>query len=464
MDRRSLLKGLTIFPYALTSEKSSLSEVSPYEFATPVPEPGPLHPERPINPVQDQPSNFDHSALLLLEEIRYRGSQFFFTYGHSESGLMLDRVRVIGTPEQSAPVGSIAATGFALSALCVAAQHNYAPASRCEERILTTLEFLLTKSEHQHGFFPHYLDAKTGGVALNSEFSSIDTAILLAGALHAASYLNSSRVESYAESLYARVNWPWMTGLHAADGKGGELALCMGWHPATGFLQARWDAYSECLLMYLLAVGSPSYPIPSASWHEIRRNTFDYGGMRFISSYGALFIHQYLHLWADVRGMHDDYTNYFENSISAIHAHKAWCMLQHGRFPWVDERLWGFSASDSAEGAYQAWAAPPELGIWDATIAPHAAGGSLALLPEESVVVLKTIHEHYPKSFTKYGFTNAFRPGYGKPDWFDPYIISGDLALIMLMAENQQTGSVRSTFSRNIYTRRAMNAVGLRNT
>ena len=418
----------------------------------------------PIKAVPDQPSNFDHSALTLLEEVRYRGAQFFLSFSHPESGLMLDRVRILEPAGRTTSISSIAATGFSLSALCVAAQHSYINPSQCEERLLTTLNFLLTRAEHERGFFPHYLDVSSGTAALASEYSSMDTAILLAGAIHAALFLNSRKAETYAEELYSRVDWSWMLGGDVDKVSTGTPALHMGWHPQTGFLQERWDAYSECLLMYLLAVGSPTHSIPARSWDAVRRSTFDYGGMRFISSYGALFIHQYLHIWADVRSVQDNYSNYFENSISAIHAHKTWCMLQHGRFPWVDERLWGFSASDSAGGAYQAWAAPPVVGVWDGTIAPHAAGGSLGLLPEESIVALKTIREHYPQSFTRYGFTNAFRPGMRQPEWFDPYAISGDLALIMLMAENQQTGSVRTTFQKNVHTSRAMEAVGFRKT
>ena len=233
----------------------------------------------------------------------------------------------------------------------------------------------------------------------------------------------------------------------------------MGWSPHSGFLKARWDSYSECLLMYLLAIGAPRYPLQPATWNAIQRNTFDYGGIRFISSYGALFIHQYLHVWTDLRGWNDGTADYVQNSVAAIRAHKTWCMLQHGRFPWVDERVWGFSASDAPSGSYAAWAAPPVVGNWDGTLSPHAAGGSLTLLPEESIVVLKAMREHFGECFTRYGFVDAFNPGLDPSRrWFDGDVIAIDLALTMLMAENYRTGSVREA---GMHSREVMNAMHL---
>ncbi len=287
---------------------------------------------------------------------------------------------------------------------------------------------------------------------------------LLAGALHARRYLNSSIADQLASTIYERVEWPWMLGV-AAHSSTKEATLSMGWLPESGFLNGRWDSYSECLLMYLIAIGSPTHPLPEQSWNAIARNTFDYGGIRFLSSFGALFIHQYLHVWADVRGLHDGYTNYFENSISAVRAHKTWCMLQHGRYPWVDERVWGFSASDTKRSTYMAWAAPPEVGDWDGTLAPHAAGGSLPLMPEECIVVLKAMREHHPRCFRKYGYVNAFNPGADNGNgWFDTDVIASDLALTMLMAENHSTGSVRADFMRNPEIRHALAATGFRST
>jgi hypothetical protein len=418
-----------------------------------------------VQPVRDEPTNFDPAAVALLEEIRVRGAAYFLEQADEATGIVFDRAPADGGPRNSDNIsGSIAATGFGLSSLCVAAEHRYLPPAQCEQRILLTLSFLLNRAQHERGFFPHYLDLRTGRAIAGSEFSSIDTALLLAGAMHARRFLNSAKADQLVSAIYERIDWPWMLN-GEQHVEGAPKTLSMGWLPGAGFLSARWDSYSECLLMYLLAIGSPTHPLAPPVWEAVQRNTYDYGGIRFISSFGALFIHQYLHVWVDVRGLSDGHANYFQNSVAATRAHKAWCMLQHGRFSWVDERVWGFSACDTPHGLYAAWAAPPVVGDWDGTLSPHAAGGSLPLLPEESIVVLKAMRDHHPRCFRRYGFVNAFNPGTDQGSgWFDSDVIASDLALILLMAENQQTGLVRANFMKNVEIHRAMQAVGFRRT
>jgi hypothetical protein len=389
--------------------------------------------------------------------MRERAAHFFFDQANEESGLVYDRARADGSPTlRTQPLASIAATGFALSALAVAATHGYLSVESCEQRILTTLKTVANDLPHKHGFLPHYVNAQTFYVLAPLEYSSIDTALFLSGALHAASVLNSSRVDVLVRSIYERVDWRWMTNR--------EETLCMGWEPGRGFQDVRWNSYSECLLMYLLAIGSPTHPIPASSWDAVTRNTYDYGGIRFISSFGALFIHQYPHLWLDLRTVRDRYANYFNNSIAAMRAHKTWCMLQHGRFGWVDERIWGFSASDTPHGAYAAWGAPPTVGDWDGTLSPHAAAGGLVLMPEECIVALKAFRSTYPRSWTKYGFVNAFNPGTPNGGWYDPDIISIDLGLSMLMVENLLTGNVWASCRQIPELTRSMKAVGFSQT
>lgn len=456
MNRRQALLGLGSIPAAAVG--TALLETTGCRRAQEGGFPR-LHwtsPQKPHRPVHNQPSNFDAAGTRLADEICERASHFFYDQADPETGLVYDRAHADGSfTQRTQPLASIAATGFGLSALCVAASHGYLQQSVCEERILKTLQTVAQRVPHQHGFLLHYLHARTCAGLDPVEYSSIDTTLFLAGALHAAAYLNSSVADTLVNEMYRRVDWPWMTN---GDGR----SLVMGWEPARGFQTERWDSYSECLLMYLLAIGSPTHPLPVSSWEVIQRNTYDYGGIRFISSVGALFIHQYPHLWLDLRGLHDGHTDYFQNSISAMRAHKTWCMLQHGRFSWIDERTWGFSASDTPRGSYSAWGAPPVEGDWDGTISPHAAGGGLALMPEESLVVLKTIRDHFPRAFGRYGFVNAFNPGAPEEGWYDPDIISIDLGLTMLMVENQHSGAVRATGAQVPALARAMTHVGFR--
>lgn len=310
------------------------------------------------------------------------------------------------------------------------------------------------------GFFPHYLDVHTGQRQLPSEFSSIDTTLLLFGAFHARSVLNSKEADQLVRQIYERVDWRWMQ--NADDASVDKPAmLSMGWTPEAGFLSSRWTSFSECLLMYAAAIASPTHGLPAKIWDQIERHVYNFGGIRFVSSYGALFIHQYPHIWLDLRYVRDPYGDPCGNATSAIKAHKMWCMLQHAKFPWINESLWGFSASDTPDGSYRAWGAPPEVGAWDGTIAPHAAGGSLVLLPDECIAALATMREGYPRCFDRFGFVDAFNPGArNNRGWFDPDVIAIDLGLTMLMAENLATRSVQQAATNCPEMKRAMKAIG----
>jgi hypothetical protein len=164
-------------------------------------------------------------------------------------------------------------------------------------------------------------------------------------------------------------------------------------------------------------------------------------------------------VWGDFRNLHDGHTNYWENSIAATRADKIFCMLQHGDFPWMDESMWGYSAADNRHGGYTVWAGPPSMNHPDGTLCPHAAGGSLSLLPGECLAVLTAMRQRYPKSFTRYGFVDSFRPD-PKEEWYDPDVISIDLGLVMLAAENLRTGSVWREFMKNKEIKDAMQQVG----
>jgi hypothetical protein len=121
--------------------------------------------------------------------------------------------------------------------------------------------------------------------------------------------------------------------------------------------------------------------------------------------------------------------------------------------------MWGYSAADNRRGGYTVWAGPPAMNHPDGTLSPHAAGGSLALLPGECLAVLRTMRERYPLSFTRYGYVDSFRPDPKEP-WYDPDVISIDLGLTMLAAENLRTGSVWREFMKNESIGEAMRAVG----
>ncbi|MGC8549710.1 MAG: glucoamylase family protein [Acidobacteriaceae bacterium] len=389
-------------------------------------------------------------AEALLDEIEERGSRFFYEQAGKRTGQVRDHAPVVGAPKND--VASIASTGFGLTALCMAHQRGYLPAGACEARVEKTLRFLVEECPHVHGFLYHFLNTETAAREWKCEVSSIDTALLLCGVLTARQYFaGNRRIEEYATRFYERVNWQWMMN-------GGDT-LSMGWYPETGFIKARWNTYSELMAMCLMAIGSPTYPVPAGMWEKIARPRLNYGGIEYITNMHApLFIHQYAHAWVDFRGQRDRYANYFTNSIAATRAHQLWCLVEGRKFPWMDENLWGITASDTAQG-YSVRGGPPTMGDVEGTVVPTACGGSLVFLPRECAHVLGYMREKYPRSWTRYGFVDAFQPEAG---WYAPDVLGIDQGPMVVMAENLRTGWVWKYFMRNREIGNAMQAVGFR--
>jgi hypothetical protein len=386
------------------------------------------------------------SASDLLVEIERRACFFLFEQADPATGLVKDRA--LHTGVDSHTVSSIAAVGFALSGMCIAHANGFLKRSEAQNRVQKTLEFLARSMPHEHGFFYHFVDMHTAEREFRSEISSIDTALLLLGVLHARAYFDSKSIRQLAAEIYERVDWKWMLN-------GGET-LDHGFKPESGFLKSRWDSYSELMGMYLLAIGSPTHPIPPSSWEAWSRPVFEYGDLRYISAHAPLFIHQSAHAWVDFRHKRDAHANYFENSRIATLAHKRFCLSLSDKFPWYSNELWGITASDSERG-YVVWGGPPPMGPIDGSIVPCAAGGSLVFLPDDCNLVLKTIFERYPKAWTRYGFVDAFNP---KTGWYNPEVLGIDQGIMLLMAENLRSEGVWRVFMRNEEIVRAMKAVG----
>ncbi len=243
---------------------------------------------------------------------------------------------------------------------------------------------------------------------------------------------------------------------------GHATLLSHGWKPETGFLKPRWDTYSEDSILYMLAIGSPTYPISPSSWYAFWRDRYRYEGYAYFTTIGVpLFMHQYSHAWIDFRGRRElrgDRIDYFDNSISATLAHRAFCMNLAREFPGYGPNVWGITASDSAKG-YLAWGGPPRDPAIDGTVVPSAPGGSLMFTPELSIAALRTMRDKFGKDvYGKYGFIDAFNPNTG---WFDRDVIGINAGIILLSAENLRTGNVWRWFMLNREIPLAMRRIGL---
>jgi hypothetical protein len=297
-----------------------------------------------------------------------------------------------------------------------------------------------------HGFFYHFTDIETGERYRGSELSSIDTSLLLCGVLTARAHFDDLRIQSLAQQIYERVDWPWMLN--------GGKTFSMGWKPDTGFLHARWERYCELMMIYLLAIGSPSHAVAPEYWNNFTRPVIHYKGYDYISGNDPLFTHQYSQAWYDFRDKRDGYADYFTNSVTATRAHKAFC-LSYSK--WYGEDYWGITASDSV-GGYTTWGGPPAQGPIDGTVVPSAAAGSLALLPADCLSVLRAMRSKWGKqAWGRYGFVDAFHPA---ANWYDPDVLGIDQGISVVMAENLRSEMIWSTFMHNRECVSAMQRAG----
>jgi hypothetical protein len=395
---------------------------------------------RPLTQVSKQ-------ADALMDEMEERGCQFFYDEASPKTGLVRDRASSAGL--STSRVASIAATGFGLSALCIAAKRRYLSPVDCEQRVEKTLAFLLEECPHEHGFLYHFIDIESGQRMFDSELSSIDTSLLLCGVLMCRQYFGGNpRIAALATTFYRRIDWQWMLDEGAT--------LSMGWLPEQGFLKHRWDIYAELMTMYLMAIGSPTHPIPVSTWNALQRPLVQYGGIEYISGLAPLFIHQYAHAWCDYRDQRDLHANYFTNSIAATRAHQLWCLVLGQKYNWINQDMWGISASDSRDG-YRVWGGPPSIGPLDGTLVPCAAAGSLPFLPAECSHVLLSMREKMgPKVWTRYGFVDAFDV---KGGWFAEDVLGIDQGISVMMAENLRTGFCWEWFMKNPEIIHAMSEV-----
>jgi hypothetical protein len=390
-----------------------------------------------------------------LDEMQRRGCLFFIEQAGAKTGQVLDRVAANNTDGRRDPrvMASIAATGFGLSALCIADKRGYHPRQQIAEQVRRTLRYHCDQLPNVRGFYYHFNDVDTGERYRDVELSSIDTALLLCGVLTArAHFSDDAEIQRLATKIYNRVDWPWMLN--------GGKTFSMGWKPESGFLESRWSRFCELMMLYLLALGSPTHPIDPACWDAFTRPEIHYDGFSYIGGDDPIFTHQYSQAYFDFRGKRDRYVNYFQNSVTAAKAHEAFC-LSLGR-PYSAD-YWGISASDSAHG-YRAWGGPDSqgrsFGDVDGSVVPYATAGSLPFLPQACLRVQRSLKEKYgAKAWGRYGFCDAFHP---EADWYDPDVLGIDQGISVVMAENLRSGMVWSTFARNPEVDVAMRKAGFK--
>lgn len=393
-----------------------------------------------------------------LETVQRNALGYFLNRTSPTTGLVADNTR-----EDSH--ASIAATGLGLAAASAAVERGLVERGDAVKRILTTLRFFRDSPQSEEpnatgykGFYYHFLDMKHGRRAWQCELSVIDTALLMAGVLTVAMYFDGDdnqeqELRKLAGTLYQRVDWMW------AMNNGPTLSH--GWKPDSGFLRYTWDGYSEALLLYVLALGSPSHPIPPQSYHAWTsayqwENLYGYD---FLFA-ATLFIHQLSHVWIDFRGIQDEFMrekrcDYFENSRRATYIQREYAIRNPKRFKGYNKNCWGITASDGpgevkqtvdeVERQFFGYAARGiPYGPDDGTMAPWAVLGSLPFAPEIVFPAWRHCQEEYPEILSDDGYLSTFNPSFdtgtrAKPGWVCPAQYGLDQGPVVLMIENYRS-------------------------
>jgi hypothetical protein len=436
------------------------------------------------------PSPASPASADLLDDVQKRTFLYFWETTNPANGLVPDRWP---TPSFS----SIAAVGFGLTAYGVGAERGWITRDQAAERTLTTLRFFRDSKQGDapsgvtghRGFYYHFVDMKSGVRFEKVELSTIDTTLLLAGALFAQSYFDRDNamereIREVAEFLYRRAEWTYFFER--------PPLISMGWTPEHGLHDYDYRGYDEAMVLYILALGSPTHPIGKESWDAFTstyRWAEHYGQAHVV--FPPLFGHQYSHVWIDFRGIRDDFMrakgiDYYENSRRATIAQRAYAIDNPMDWRGYGENVWGLTACDgpvdgklTIDGrlrefwTYRARGTAPNEGEDDGTIAPTAAISSIAFAPELAIPAMEAMHRTWGTNlYQQYGFLDAFNPtlrietkvqagkiipGIG---WFDVDYLGIDQGPIVAMIENHRSELVWKTMRKNEHIVRGLKRAG----
>jgi hypothetical protein len=443
------------------------------------------------------PAKGQQSVLMpvdaMFDDLGQRTFRFFWETTNPDNGLAPD-----SWPSKS--TCSIAALGFALTAYPIGVERGWVTRVQARDRVLTTLRFLRSTPQGPEpmgrsgyrGFFYHFLDMKTGTRAdENVELSSVDTALLLAGVLYCQSWFDGTdageaEIRALAEELYARVDWRWMQTR--------PPSICHGWYPDSGFIKYDWKGYNEAMIVYLLALGSPTHAVDPDAW-SAWTSTYDrcwttFQGQEHLH-FASLFAHQFTHCWVDMRGIKDAYLgvrgmDYFENSRRATYAQREYASTNPMGWHGYGADLWGISACQGPAdiirpygGESRRFRSYAGRGIGahaydDGTIAPYAVASSLPFAPEIVTSTLQVMLARFgPRIYSRYGFFDAFNLSFDYDDvalstgqriagwgWVDSNYLGIDQGPMLAMLGNHENESVWRPMRSNPHLRRGLTRAG----
>lgn len=430
--------------------------------------------QQATNPVQEKKEDKAAVAVemkLNLEDLQHRTFNYFWETTDTINWQVLDRYPTL-------QFSSVAATGFGLTSYIVGSERGFVTREQAADRVLKTLRVLRKLPQGSgksgiagyKGFFYHFLTLDKALRYQEVELSTIDTGLLMAGVLSVMSYFDKDNpvekeIRDLADFLYRRVEWDW------AFTK--DNLISMGYHPERGFLDATWRGYNEAMVLILMAIASPTHPIPTEAWNAWTKDYqwATYYGQEHVN-FGPLFGHQYSHMYVDFKGIQDAYMrekgiDYFENSRRATYANRSYCIANPGAYVGYEQNVWGLTACDGpgnenklnpniAFMGYSARGAAQFYHVDDGTIAPTAVGGSVPFAPEICLPALNAMYEKYgDKIYQKYGFIDAFNLSIvnkdGTTGWYDKDYLGIDQGPILIQIENNRSGLIWNVMKKNKY-------------
>jgi hypothetical protein len=390
-----------------------------------------------------------------LDRIQRAAFLYFVETTNPANGLIAD------TSRNGSPC-SIAVVGFALSVFPVAVERGWIERKDAVERSLALLRFFKDSDQSgapdatgYKGFYYHFLSMETGARVWQSELSMVDSALLIAGALTAATYFSRDdadevELREIADALYRRVDWRW-----AQDERG---VIRQGWKPESGFLHYVWQGYNEAIVLYVLALGSPTHSL-EGDGYEAWTVTYQWEnlyGYDFLYA-GPLFIHQFSHAWLDLRGIRDNFMrekccDYFENSRRAVLIQQEYAQRNPNEFAGYDEYCWGLTACDGPGEemsipnggrrhifGYAARGVP--YGPDDGTLSGWAPLASLPFAPEIALRTAGCMLQRYPEMFRE-RYASSFNPSLVRSDgkvWVSRGHYGLDQGIVVMMIENYRS-------------------------
>lgn len=419
----------------------------------------------------------------LLEETQFACFQYFWKEVGEPAKLAKDRMR--------GPVASIAAVGFQLSSLPIGVERKWITRAQGEERALTVLRALTSRSDNKKwGMYMHFPDMNTGGPSHHgymTEASTVDTALLLAGAIPSAEYFGGE-VRTLVDRMIGEAEWK-----RYATAPGGFIT--MAWQPEQGaatldgpgsFHKYCWErASDEERLIYLLAIASPveTHAVPPEMYYKLARPIKRHKDMPpFVVSWpGNLFTYFFSHCWIDYRNLGADDPRAFgvdgprvdwvENSRRAALTHRQRCIEFGARYKTPSAERWGMSACASREGYIVPETRPnlrDEDNIHEGTIAPYAAGSCIIFTPKESMAALRAFRELKGEDGKRFAWRDPKDGGYGLVDSFNldqKYAhddwLGIDQGPLLLAIENSRTGLIWKLFMRNEHVQRGLSRLRL---